>query len=78
MTVFERIIKNANIKVYSDARGHPENTGTPMKAVHPVVRTNPVTGWKSVFAIGAYVRVYPIKSKSLSLIPMLLTNSTFF
>ncbi|KAF5854308.1 hypothetical protein GGP41_007085 [Bipolaris sorokiniana] len=51
---FERIIKNANIKVYTDARGHPENTGTPLKAVHPVVRTNPVTGWKSVFAIGAY------------------------
>ena len=54
-SVFEKIIKNAKIQVYTDARGHPENTGNPLKAVHPVVRTNPVTGWKSVFAIGAYV-----------------------
>jgi hypothetical protein len=59
--VFERIVKNANIKVYSDARGHPDNTGTPMKAVHPVIRTNPVTGWKSVFALGAYVRIPQIQ-----------------
>ncbi|RAQ99775.1 taurine catabolism dioxygenase [Stemphylium lycopersici] len=51
---FEKIIKNAKIQVYTDARGHPENIGNPLKAVHPVVRTNPVTGWKSVFAIGAY------------------------
>ncbi|KAH6613139.1 taurine catabolism dioxygenase [Boeremia exigua] len=51
---FEKIIQKAKIQVYSDARGHPDNTGTPLKAVHPVVRTNPVTGWKSVFAIGAY------------------------
>jgi len=26
-----------------------------MVAVHPAVRTNPVTGWKSVFAIGAHL-----------------------
>ncbi|KAF2994624.1 hypothetical protein E8E13_003669 [Curvularia kusanoi] len=51
---FEKIIQKANIQVYSDARGHPENTGTPLKAEHPVVRTNPVTGWKSIFALGAY------------------------
>lgn len=43
-----------NLQVYTDARDHPENIGNPLKAVHPVVRTNPVTGWKSVFAIGAY------------------------
>jgi alpha-ketoglutarate-dependent taurine dioxygenase len=24
--------------------------------VHPVVRTNPVTGWRSVFPIGAHVK----------------------
>jgi hypothetical protein len=60
-SVFEKIVKNANIKIYADARGHPENTGTPMKAVHPMVRTNPVTGWKSVFAIGAYVCVSPLE-----------------
>lgn len=30
-------------------RGAPENTGTDFQASHPVVRTNPVTGWKSLF-----------------------------
>lgn len=31
------------------ARGHPLNIGTGLTATHPVIRTNPVTGWKSVF-----------------------------
>ncbi|KAF1977271.1 taurine catabolism dioxygenase [Bimuria novae-zelandiae CBS 107.79] len=30
-------------------RGSPLNFGEALMAVHPVVRTNPVTGWKSVF-----------------------------
>lgn len=29
-----------------------ENVGDELRAVHPVVRTNPVTGWKSIFAVG--------------------------
>ncbi|KAK5265825.1 hypothetical protein LTR99_008990 [Exophiala xenobiotica] len=33
-------------------RGAPENTGLDFKASHPVVRTNPVTGWKSLFGAG--------------------------
>jgi alpha-ketoglutarate-dependent taurine dioxygenase len=28
--------------------------GKELSAVHPVVRTNPVTGWKSVFALGPF------------------------
>ncbi|KAI0049117.1 taurine catabolism dioxygenase, partial [Auriscalpium vulgare] len=32
-----------------DNRGSPENTGTDLTAVHPVIRTNPVTGFKSIF-----------------------------
>jgi len=32
-----------------ETRGNPENVGTTLEAVHPVIRTNPVTGWKSVF-----------------------------
>lgn len=28
--------------------------GNELKTVHPVVRTNPVTGWKSIFAIGNF------------------------
>lgn len=30
-------------------RGNPLNFGANLRAEHPVIRTNPVTGWKSVF-----------------------------
>lgn len=30
--------------------------GTELKAVHPIVRTNPVTGWKSIFPVGGHVK----------------------
>ena len=36
--------------IHPGPRGAPENTGTHLKAVHPLIRTNPVTGWKSVFS----------------------------
>ncbi|KAI8656226.1 hypothetical protein LRP88_12553 [Fusarium phalaenopsidis] len=41
-------------KIYEEPRGNPANVGRGLTAVHPVVRTNPVTGWKSVFAIGNF------------------------
>ena len=31
------------------ARGHPLNQGPELITTHPVIRTNPVTGWKSVY-----------------------------
>jgi alpha-ketoglutarate-dependent taurine dioxygenase len=40
----------------ADERGAPENVGAALEAVHPVVRTNPVTGWRSVFAVGHHVQ----------------------
>ena len=43
-------------KIYEAARGHPANVGRDLLASHPVVRTNPVTGWKSLFAIGNFPR----------------------
>lgn len=43
-------------KIYEKPRGHPENIGDELKATHPVVRTNPVTGWKSLFAVGNFPR----------------------
>lgn len=33
---------------FREPRGHPENKGQNLRAVHPIVRTNPVTGWKGL------------------------------
>lgn len=33
-------------------RGSPLNVGKDLKVVHPVVRTHPVSGWKSIFPVG--------------------------
>ncbi|KAI1860995.1 uncharacterized protein JN550_011150 [Neoarthrinium moseri] len=35
-------------------RGSPLNVGRSLTAVHPVVRTNPVTGWKSIYSVGQF------------------------
>ncbi|KAJ6442391.1 taurine dioxygenase [Purpureocillium lavendulum] len=53
---FREVAESAGFKLYDQPRGAPENVGTALKAVHPVVRTNPVTGWKSVFPVGGHVR----------------------
>ena len=37
-------------------RGAPENVGEELRATHPVIRTNPVTGWRSVFAVAHHVQ----------------------
>ena len=37
-------------------RGSPLNQGESLAAVHPVIRTNPVTGWKSVFVNKGFTR----------------------
>jgi len=42
-------------KLYTEERGAPENIGDKLEAIHPVIRTNPVTGWKSVFSVGHHV-----------------------
>lgn len=34
---------------FRQQRGSPDNTGDSLSAVHPVIRTNPVTGWKGLF-----------------------------
>ena len=53
---FRDVAERAGFKLYDKPRGAPENVGTALKAVHPVVRTNPVTGWKSIFPVGGHVR----------------------
>ncbi|CAI4212655.1 unnamed protein product [Parascedosporium putredinis] len=52
---FVRVKDSFGEALIDDYRGAPENTGLDFKASHPVVRTNPVTGWKSLFAAGHQV-----------------------
>ncbi|KAF2755136.1 putative taurine catabolism dioxygenase [Pseudovirgaria hyperparasitica] len=41
--------RRLGIAVWDSERGSPANRGGALSAVHPVVRTNPVTGWRSVY-----------------------------
>ncbi|GME42246.1 Taurine catabolism dioxygenase TauD/TfdA [Neofusicoccum parvum] len=54
--IFEEAAKSNGFELYSKPRGAPENVGTELKATHPIVRTNPVTGWKSIFAVGHHAK----------------------
>ncbi|KAM0322579.1 hypothetical protein ACHAQA_009426 [Verticillium albo-atrum] len=52
---FEEAARLGQFELYDKPRGAPENIGKELKAIHPVVRTNPVTGWKSIFPVGGHV-----------------------
>lgn len=53
---FKKSAADNGLSLYTKARGAPENVGDHLRAVHPVVRTNPVTGWKSIFPVGGFAR----------------------
>ena len=67
--VFGNLGESKSFDLYSQERGAPENVGNELIAVHPIVRTNPITGWKSVFAVGNHFtkinEVSPIESELL-------------
>ncbi|KAG9125308.1 hypothetical protein FRC07_008166 [Ceratobasidium sp. 392] len=46
---FRDAAKAYGYTVRDQVRGSPGNFGDALEAVHPIIRTNPVTGWKSVF-----------------------------
>ncbi|KAL3425538.1 TfdA family Taurine catabolism dioxygenase TauD [Phlyctema vagabunda] len=48
--------RRGNFKLYDKERGSPENVGLDFKAVHPVVRTNPVTRWKIIYPLGNHIQ----------------------
>lgn len=43
-----------NVVVYTEPRGNPLNVGRHLSTVHPIVRTNPVTGWNSIYSVGPF------------------------
>lgn len=53
---FKEVAEKGGFELYDKPRGAPENVGLELKAIHPIVRTNPVTGWKSIFPVGGHVR----------------------
>ncbi|KAF2015813.1 taurine catabolism dioxygenase [Aaosphaeria arxii CBS 175.79] len=53
---FGAAAKENGFQLYEKPRGAPENVGSDLTAIHPVIRTNPVTGWKSIFAVGHHVQ----------------------
>ena len=46
---FQAVADSLGNKLREGIRGSPGNIGSHLEAVHPVIRTNPVTGWKAVF-----------------------------
>jgi alpha-ketoglutarate-dependent taurine dioxygenase len=52
---FNKVASEHNLELLEEERGAPENKGIDFTASHPVVRTNPVTGWKSLFGAGHQV-----------------------
>ncbi|KAG2421245.1 hypothetical protein HFD88_000861 [Aspergillus terreus] len=53
---FKRIAQSGRFEMYTGERGAPVNVGSELEAIHPneVVRTNPITGWKSIFPVGSF------------------------
>lgn len=72
---FGENLKRNGIPIYTGIRGAPENIGDYLTAVHPIVRTNPVTGWKSIFAVGHHFnRVIGVTDEESDLIKKYLND----
>lgn len=52
---FIRSAKEHGYPLNPGPRGAVENVGTHLSAEHPFIRTNPVTGWKSIFGFGQHL-----------------------
>lgn len=46
---FHKFAEATGQEAFTGVRGHPANDGPDFQTVHPVIRTNPVTGWCGLF-----------------------------
>ncbi|KAK4048057.1 hypothetical protein OIO90_005958 [Microbotryomycetes sp. JL221] len=53
---FHAVAAAEGVKAFDGVRGHPLNVGSDFTAIHPVIRTNPITGWKGVFVNGVFTK----------------------
>jgi alpha-ketoglutarate-dependent taurine dioxygenase len=53
---FMRAEQTGGFDLWTEPRGHPLNSGKVFHAIHPVVRTNPVTGRNSIYGVGLHVK----------------------
>src|SRR5206468_654410 len=54
---FLKAAESGKSTIYDQPRGSPENVGKHLSAIHPIVRTNPVTGWKSLYGVGNFPKI---------------------
>ncbi|KAM0806521.1 putative TauD/TfdA-like domain-containing protein [Seiridium cardinale] len=54
--IYHKLAEKMGTPIFEGPRGAPENTGSEITAIHPLVRTNPVTGWKSLFGAGIHIQ----------------------
>ncbi|KAL4937805.1 hypothetical protein BDV06DRAFT_202156 [Aspergillus oleicola] len=54
---FHRAAERGGFGLYEKPRGSPLNVGGELSSEHPVVRTNPITGWKSIYPVGTFPKV---------------------
>ncbi len=52
---YNEAARNNGFEVHPGPRGAPENAGRVLEAAHPLVRTNPVTGWKALWGVGHHI-----------------------
>ncbi|KAJ3283526.1 hypothetical protein HDU79_008978 [Rhizoclosmatium sp. JEL0117] len=53
---FIALNKAGLVSINPGPRGAPEDVGTHLSTSHPVIRTNPITGWKGVFVNHGFTR----------------------